>query len=288
MTKILVTGATGTIGRQLVTRLLEVGASVRAGVRDPARAADLEAAGAELVRLDFLDASTHAPALDGASRVFFLSPFTENFHRDLLPFVASMAASGVEHVVRISASGADPQAPLELGRKHAAAEAAVAESGLPWTVLRPTFFMDNFLTQARASVLAEGAFYGASADQPVAYVSTRDIAEVAAHVLLTPAAHVGKVYALTGPQALRNTEVAERIGAAIGKPVRYVDLSAEQLEAGMVEQGTPPWLVEAIGGLEGIKAKGWAAEVSPSVAQMLGRAGEGFEAFITRNAARLS
>ena len=288
MPNILVIGATGTIGTQVVAALRERGAEVRAGVRDPAKATALRELGAQLVRFDYADPSSYAAALDGIERVFSLSPFSADFEHVLAPFAASLREAGIAHVVRISASGADPASPLELGRRHAAAEAAIRDSGVAWTILRPTFFMDNFINFAGASVREQGTFYGASKDQPVAYVSTRDIAEVAAEILLAPSEHAGQTYALTGPSAVRDTEVAQTLSEALGREVRYIDLSPDQISAGAMQQGAPAWRAEALAGLETVKAQGWAAEVSPAVAQVLGREGERFDAFVTRNLDRLA
>ena len=288
MTKILITGATGTIGSQTVTTLLERGAEVRVAVRNPAKAAELASAGAEVVRFDFLAPETFAGALEGVERVMLLTAFTEQFDEDLRPFVAALTEAEVGFVLRISASGASPDAAALLGRRHAAAEDLVKQSGAAWTVLQPTFFMDNFINFAGASIRSEGAFYGASNNQPVSYVSTRDIAEVAATVLLAPEAHASQTYVLTGPEALRDEQVAAQIGSVLEREVRYVDLTPEQIEAAVASQGAPSWRAEAMGALESIKRQGWAQAVSPAVAEVLGRSGESFTDFLARRGSQLA
>jgi uncharacterized protein YbjT (DUF2867 family) len=175
-----------------------------------------------------------------------------------------------------------------VGRKHAAAEQLVKDSGADWAVLRPTFFMDNFVNYAGEGIRTQGSIYGASKGQPVSYISSRDIAEVAASILLDPAPHSAKTYELTGPAAMRDEEVAERLAESLGREVRYVDLTPEQITEAAKSQGAPVWMAEAFGGLEQIKGQGWAAGVSPAVSQILGHEGERFESFLTRNRARLA
>lgn len=146
--------------------------------------------------------------------------------------------------------------------------------------------MDNVVSFHWGSIEAQGAFYGASAGQAVSYVSSADIAAIAVAALLDPETHDGRTYDITGGEALTDVEVAGKVGARIGREVRFVDLPADQLAAGMQQQGTPGWLVEALIGLEGVKAQGWAAGVQPTVQQVLGRKPETFDAWLERTLPR--
>jgi uncharacterized protein YbjT (DUF2867 family) len=283
MAKILVTGATGTVGSNLVEALRARGADVRVGVRSPEKAARLAEAGVEVVKLDFDAPETLASAMAGVERLFLLSPFTDEL---VAPTRAAMAAAntaGVTFVLRISALGASEDAPLALGRKHGAADKAVIDSGIPYALILPTFFQDNIIKFHLGTVRGQGAFYGASGTGSTSYISSRDIAEVAAAILLAPDAHLSKSYVLTGPEAVSDGELAGLISKVTGREVKYIDLPPEQLAGGMREQGAPEWMIEALIGLEGIKAAGYAAEVSPAVEQILGHKGETYESFLQRH-----
>ncbi len=284
--KILITGATGTIGSQVARALLQRGADVRVGLREPAKGSTLADAGAEVLRLDYDDPSTLPLAFAGVDRVFLLTPFVETFLPQVEAAVAAAKNAGVQFVLRMSALGADPTSDDGLSGQHGKAEELVKQSGIDWAVVRPTFFADNVLKYQGPSV-AQGAFYGASHGGKVAYVSSRDIAEAAASILSSPAEHLGRTYTLTGPTAVGDDEIAATLSAISGRDVAYVDLSSEQLMQGQLDAGTPRWMAEHLVTLEGVKAAGWAASPSDDLPQLLGRAPEAPAAFLTRHAAQL-
>lgn len=288
MTKILVTGATGTIGTQVVRALRERGLAVRAGARTPESLKDLAALGAETVRIDWDDAGSVKAAFAGIERVFLLTPFVE----DDLPYVkAALAAAreaGVSFMLRMSAAGADPGAPAALPRHHGQGENLVKDSGIRWAVIRPSFFQDNFVNFQAASIKAQGAFYGASGAGKTSYVSSADVGASAAAILAAPDQHAGQTYLLTGPEAVSDADAARLIGAVTGRKVEYVNLPPDDLAAGMRSHGMPEWQVQALIFLESVKANDWAAAVSPAVQQITGRAPEGLRTFIERNKQRLA
>ncbi len=282
MSRSLILGATGNIGSQVARQLLGTGAAVRVGARTPQKASDLATLGAEVVHFDFDHPSTWSTALEGVQRLFLVAPSRQDFAHPIGELLRAAVAAGVEQVVKLSAMGVSVEAPFALARQHALADEAVAASGLQHTILRPTFFMDNFFGQHAHTIRADGAFYGASAGGAVAYVSSADIASVAVAALTHPAEHNGQTYVITGARVLTDAQAAGLIGDLLGRDVTYVDLSAEQLGAGMADAGLPEWLVEALVGLEQVKAQGWASAVSPTVQQVLDRAPESFEDFLRR------
>jgi uncharacterized protein YbjT (DUF2867 family) len=288
MTKILVTGATGTIGKQVVRALRERGLAVRAGARTPESLRDLAALGAETVRIDWDDRASLAAAFAGVDRVFLLTPFVE----DDLPYVkAALAAAreaGVSFLLRMSAAGADASAPAALPRHHGQGENLVKDSGIRWAVIRPSFFQDNFANFQSGSIKAQGAFYGAGGAGKTAYVSSADVGASAAAILAEPDEHVGQTYLLTGPEALSDGEAAGLISAVIGRKVEFVNLPPDGLAAGLRSQGAPEWQVQALLFLEHVKANGWASAVSPAVQQITGRSPEGLRSFLERNQQRFA
>ena len=188
----------------------------------------------------------------------------------------------------MSAVGADPNAELRVAREHAKAEQVVKDSGLRWAVLQPSFFMDNPLNYGRDSILGEGKMYGSAGDGKTAYVSTADIAAVAAKVLDAPDDYASKTLVLTGGEALSEQDIASAVGKLLGKDVTYVDLDPEQQRGAMEAQSVPGWIIDTMIGLEGVKRNGWAEAVSPAVADVVGRPPETFPAFLERNRDRLS
>lgn len=284
---ILVTGATGTVGRETAQALLAKGAKVRVAVRDPNRSSDWQQQGAEVVRLDWDDEATYGPAFEGVDRAFLLTPFVEVFVPYVERAVAAAKAAGVTHLVRMSAIGADENAET-IGQDHGQAERLVKDSGIDWTVLQPTFFVDNVLNFQGANIDGDGAFYGASGGGQISYVSAGDIGAVAAAVLLSPGDHHEKTYVLTGPEAIGDDELAQKVGRALSRSVAFVDLPAEQYDAALRSQGTPDWMADHLAFFEGVKAQGWAASVSGDVERVLGRPPEPVDARLATLAARRS
>lgn len=281
---ILITGGTGTTGRELVAELQRSGAaSVRALVRDPARASFIREAGFETVEGDFDRPETLDAALEGVETALLLtppSPLTYAYQRD---FIESAKRAGVRRVVKLSAIGADADAPEGFGKWHGQAEEFLKASGLEWTILRPNFFMQNLLGQAH-TVATQGAIYQPGGDARASLIDARDIASVAARAL-TDAGHEGKTYTLTGPEALSYGEAAARISEATGRPVRYVAITPEQFREGALAGGLPEWLVSALELLNELFASGGAAEITDDVRRVGGREPKTFDEFARDHAA---
>jgi uncharacterized protein YbjT (DUF2867 family) len=276
---IIVTGATGTIGRHLVRQLTQRGAEFRAVVRDMAKGREL---GCDLILGDFSRPDSLATAFQGADSLFLntsVSPEMEAQHK-----AAVLAArdAGVRRIVRVSALGADPASKLGLARWHGGAEQALRASGLEWTLLQPTYFMQNLLASA-ASIQADGAIYGAFGDGRIPFVDAADIAALGAAALCGDG-HGGKTYVVTGAEPLTHAEAAARISQVLGRPVRYVDLPVAEAVRGLIEAGMPEWYATDLGRLMGFFATGQGADVSPAVEQVTGRRPRTFDEFLADNA----
>jgi uncharacterized protein YbjT (DUF2867 family) len=284
----LITGATGTVGGALARELLDRGDRIKIGVRDPARAEALTRRGAEAVTLDLDRPDRLGPALAGVDQLFLVGPTSEGFGETVGAVARAARDAGVGTVVRISALGADPDGSFPLARQHGVADRLLADSGVDYVVLAPTFFQDNLIKFAADSIRSDGAFYGASAGGKTAYVSSADIARAAAAILTDPAPHLGKTYTLTGPEALTDDEVAALASEVLGTAIRYRNVTPEALADGMRRAGTPDWIVDSMVALENVKAQGWAAAVSPAVESITGRAPESYRSFLDRNRGKLA
>ncbi|HEV2861757.1 MAG TPA: SDR family oxidoreductase [Pyrinomonadaceae bacterium] len=275
---ILLTGATGTTGRDIVNELKNAGAGrVRVMVRDAARAGLVREAGFETVEGDFERPETLDAALAGVERALLLTPPSPRTFELQRGFIEAAKRAGVRHVVKLSAIGADASGPEGFGRWHGQAEETLKASGLDWTMLQPNFFMQNLLGQAQ-QMTASGAIYQATGDGRASMIDTRDIAAVAARAL-TEEGHAGKSYLLTGPEALSYRDAAERLSAVLGRGIKYVPLTPEQFREGARAQGLPDWLLDALERLNELFASGRAAAVSEDVPRVTGRPARTFDEF---------
>lgn len=256
---ILVTGATGTVGRDVVKLLSKKGAAVRAGVRDQAKARQRFDDDVELATFDFENESSFAAALDGVEKVFLLPPLLPNQVELTNAFVDAAKHVGVRRIVKLSAIGVDGEIQFTVGKWHAANEQHIRESGLAFTFLRPNSFMQNFITYFPPR---NGAIYLPWGNGTASFVDTRNIARVAAEVL-TSDRYKEKIYTLTGPAALGIVEVAEILSEVVGREFKYVDVSEDAARDAMLQAGVPKWQVEALMELHAInKQNRWSAVTS--------------------------
>jgi Predicted nucleoside-diphosphate-sugar epimerases len=238
---LLVTGATGNIGRPLVHELSARGAKLRVLVRDPARAADLPES-AERVVADLAEPATLAPAFTGVDRLFLLTPGIGTAHT--AHAVAAAQDAGVTHIVHLSSTNVLGDPMPAMGRWHHDREEIVRASGIPATFLRPGGFMTNALEWA--ATIRDGYVVDPVGPGRFAPIDPADIAAVAAAVM-TEDGHSGRSYALTGDETMTVTEQVQIISAAIGVPieVRSPASTAEAVRS-RFPAGAPPALVDAI------------------------------------------
>ncbi|MGY1716070.1 SDR family oxidoreductase [Geodermatophilus sp. SYSU D01106] len=261
-----VTGSTGQLGGRVARRLADAGVEQRLLVRDTSRA--LRLPGATAVAAPYADGDAVRAALDGVGTVLMVSasetPDRVEQHRT---FVDAAADAGVAHLVYVSFLGAAPDATFTLARDHWATEEHVRARGLSATFLRDSLYADF----APVLVGEDGAIRGPAGDGRVAPVAQDDIADVAVAVLRDPAAHAGRTYDLTGPEALTFAGLAATLSAATGRDVRYVPETLEEAYASRASYGAPDWQVEAWVSTYTAVAAGELDVVSPAVPDLLGR-----------------
>ena len=280
---ILVTGATGTVGSEVVRQVSAAGVPVRALVRDPARGEALAGPGVEIVPGDLLDPASLDSALDGVDKLFLLTAFTPDQETPAANAIAAAQRAGGVHVVRMSVVGASEDSSFATGRGCARTERQLSQSGLDWTVLQPHAFMQNVLGNA-GTIATEGALYGTTGEGRIGTVDTRDIASVARTVLTEPG-HTGKTYVLTGPESLTHADMAATLAAVLDKEVRYVDVTPDQYEQTLLGYGLPEPLAEDIRVLYGeIFRSGGGDFVTTHVRDVTGRAPRSFEEFVRDHA----
>jgi uncharacterized protein YbjT (DUF2867 family) len=279
---IVIAGATGNIGSELVRQLSAAGTCVRALVRNPAGAAAIEGPGVELAQGDLLDPASLDAALDGADHLFLLTVFSPDQETPAANAIAAAQRAGGVHVVRVSAVGSTEDSPFATGRGFARTEKLLRESGLDWTVLQPHAFMQNAL--AGASTIAEGVLYGTSCEGRIGTVDTRDVAAVA-KVVLTEPGHTGKTYVLTGPESLSYADMAATLASVLGREVRYVDVPPDDYKQTLLGFGLPEPLAEDIRVLYGELFREGAGDfVTTHVQDVVGRPPRSFEEFVRDHA----
>jgi uncharacterized protein YbjT (DUF2867 family) len=282
---ILVTGATGTNGRLVVQALRARGIRVRAMVQDASRAQDLREAGAELTVGNFDHPSTLDAALVGIERSLLLSPVDARLIERESRFVERATKAGLPHLVKFSAIGAHPGASFTFGRQHGAAERLIMDSGLPFTFVQPNFFMQNLLWSAE-TIKTRGELVSSLGAARASYVDARDIAAVIAATLSDPIdRHAGRIHLVTGPAAVTYDEIAQTVSHAVGRTVRYVDLTDDQMRAGLLAAGQSAWQATALVELNTYARQGHASVVTDTVERVTGRPARPLEQWIRDHAA---
>ncbi|SEE80626.1 Uncharacterized conserved protein YbjT, contains NAD(P)-binding and DUF2867 domains [Streptomyces sp. 2131.1] len=263
---ILVTGATGTIGRE-VLRLLPAGRAVRIMARNPERVA-CATQGAEIVHGDFTDSASLTDALHNVHTAFLVTNPDGN---DDARFLDPARAAGVRHIVKLSAAAVtDPLADDLITRHQRRNEELLRASGMAWTLLRPRAFMSNTLSWAR-SIRADGvvrALYGTSAN---ACVDPRDVAEAAVRALTGAAGeHAGRAHTLTGPQTLSAAQQTAELADLLGQELRFEELTPQQARTALGAR-YPADIADAL--LESARRQhsGSKAVVDPTLPGLLGR-----------------
>jgi len=278
---ILVTGATGTVGGEVVRCLCERGGEqVRALVRSPERGDDLRGYDADTAVGTFEDEDSLARALHGVASALLVTPSGPDQVAWETAFVRAAArAMHPPHVVKVAARGFAADSPSRFGRAHAEVMAALADSGLGFTVLAPTSFQQNLLREA-AQIGRDGVISTPAGDGAISHVDVRDVGEVAARVLTDPVPHAGAVYDLTGPEALTYAEVAAAVSESAGIPVRYEPADPVAWRARLIDAGVSPWYADGLLELNAAYAAGVAAAVTDDVQRLTGSPPRALRAFL--------
>ncbi|MBC7139803.1 MAG: SDR family oxidoreductase [Defluviimonas sp.] len=277
---ITVFGATGTTGAPLVDALLAKGAKVRAVTRDPAKLDALKAKGCEAVTANFTDPAALERACAGAERIYLVTPAHLDMRRWKANAIEAAKAAGVRHVVLATGLGASPKAKVTFGRWHSETQELLKQSGMDWTFVQPTYFMQNLLWQAQG--IAKTGIYHDDLGGPVAWIDARDIADVAAEAL-TGSGHEGKTYGLTGPEALTGADIAAILSEVTGRPITCAPLSAEDSKAAMIAGGMQDEVAAAMVELASIAPKGYLAGIETTVSDLLGRPARRFRDFVAEH-----
>src|SRR5256712_7518256 len=271
---ILITGASGNIGREVLKQALAVGLNIRATFQSPDIAAKAPA-GLEGVIMDYAKPETIRQALHGVEKIFLVGPPVRDLPALEANFVKEVRAAGRQHIVKLSALGGR-ESMFPSG--HRDSEENIEASALPYTFLRPNGFMQNLVNYNAGTIRSQNAFYGCQGNGAVSIVDIRDIAAVAV-IVLAASGHEGKSYTLTGGEALTNGNVAEKISRVAGREISYVDLPPAEFKKAILSAGTPEWSAEALLDLQRLYREGKASLVTGDVERLTGREPITFDRF---------
>ncbi len=277
--KILVTGATGNVGSILVPILTNLGADVRALVRDESKAQGLKDAGAEIVVGDLDKPDTLDAAFRGVDKVFLITPPNPNQVIQFENGIQAAKRAGSPFIVRLSA-GAVREMPGALPRvsgQHADIDVMLKASGLPYTIIAPHFYMQNTM-MAGQTVASDGVVYMPFKDGKTGMIDVRDIADVAVKVL-TEDGHEGKTYDLTGPASISFGDVATGLSKVLGKQVNYVDVPLEAGRDAMIGMGLSEWVGDAMTEYFQAFSEDYGDFTTPDVEKVTGNPPRSYETF---------
>jgi len=265
---ILVTGASGTVGKAVLNEVVRSGAKHRAMYRSADDAAKAPT-GTPTVIADFAKKETLAAALRDVESVYLVCSPVPDLVQLEENMIDASAAAGVRYIVLNSALGAGDYA-KSFPSWHRKVEDKLKATGISFTILRPNSFHQNVLTYFAPSIRGQGVFYSSMGNARVSFLDVCDIAVVAARAL-AGREHSGKTYELNGPEAVTYSELGAKISKHAGRTVRYVDIPAEAQRKAMLDQGMPAWQVDALLDLQGYYTSGKGGAVDPLLQTLLGR-----------------
>jgi uncharacterized protein YbjT (DUF2867 family) len=269
---ILITGATGTVGSEVVKQLSAKGENiiVKAAARSATDNTFENLNRVQVVQLDYDKPYSLAVALKGVDKLFLLTPFQSNMVDLTSNLVSEAKKAKVKYIAKQSVMGADAEPGITPGRLHRQAEKIIEESGIPFTFLRPNFFMQNFVNYYSNLIRSQGAFYTPAGDAKVSFVDVRDIAAVAVKSLINDNQQKGRAYNITGGEALTYGQAAEILSKAVGKKINYVNVTDQDARKGMKDMSMDEWTIKSMIELFEITRAGYVSEISPIVEQVTG------------------
>ena len=271
---ILITGASGNVGKEVLKQITQTGVEVRAAFQSVSKTAGAPP-GVEFVTVDYNQPETLRTALKAVERVFLVGPPTAQLPALECKAIEVIAQSDVQQVVKLSAMGGREAI---FPRQHAQSEDYIQSTGVPYTFLRPNGFIQNMVNYNAPTINAQSAFYGSEGDGRVSHIDIRDVAAVAVKAL-TEDGHVGRAYTLTGPAALTNNEIAQILSDELGREIRFINLAPAQLKEALLSAGVPEWNADALLDLQRLYREDKASTVTRDVEQILGRKAISFAQF---------
>lgn len=272
--KVLVTGATGNTGSLLVPALLREDIDVRIFVRDDAKAKPLQDLGAEVITGDLDTPESILPAVINVDKIYLLTWNGKTQLQQAENVLNAAKEAGNPHIIRHSMWGPENSRIIKQGYKI---EQMIKSSGLPWTLLKPTFYMQNTMMAAQ-TISSDGVIYWNMKDGNLGMIDVRDIAE-AAFSVITSQGHEGKSYILTGPEAISFNDIAKIFSKVLDKEVKYVNVPGDASFQAMTGMGVPEWIAKGYVELSEGFSENFANSTTKNVEILTGHPARSFEQF---------
>ena len=280
---ILVTGATGTIGSEVIKALSMEDVKVRAGVHSIIKGDRFRIfPNVDLVEMDFARPESLMVAFTGVTKVFLVTPPSADQISAGKQLIDVAKQVGVKQVVRLSARGANAEPGTQLGRQHREIEKYLEASGIPYVMLRPTSFMQNFINNYKATILSENKIYAPLGEGQVSYIDAHDIAAVA-RVVLTQINYTNQALELTGPEALSMFDIATSLSQVTGREINYIDIPEAAAREGMSRAHLPAPMIDGLMELNNLYKAGYGGNITTTVEEVTGQAPRTFKQFAQEN-----
>ena len=273
---VLVTGATGNVGSGLVPALRAAGIDVRALVHSEDKALALRSQGVNTIVADMERPETLRDAVWGTDKVYLISDNSSQGAQKAKNVIDAAKDAGSPHIVRQAAFGTPKS---RIVQQHIEVEEYLRSSGLPYTLLKPTFFMQGTLMMAAPTVASDGVIYVPFGDGKLGMIDIRDIVDSAVAVLGQNGLHEGKEYTLTGPQSISFHDVASTLSSTLGKKVSYVNVPLDAAKQAMTGMGMLEWTADGYVELMEGFSQNFADRTTPDVQQLTGHPPRSFQQF---------
>ena len=294
--KILITGATGTVGSELVKQLSSSALSsniyIKAAIHSKKKEGKLNSyKGLEIIGLDYKSPKTLANAFKDIDKLFLLTIPNPNRSDDFVNIIKEAKNNRIKYIVKLSAEVADVGPETIFGKQHRQEEKIIEESGIPYTFLRPSGFMQNFVNYYGHTIKTQNAFYLSAGNGQMSFVDVRDIVSIAVKALLLLPSDINndesnwqlyknKSFYISGKEALSYYQAAEVLSKTIGRKISYVDITEEEARKGMEELGMEDWFIDAMIELNNIIKHGYASQTTDVIEKITGREPITFEQFV--------
>ncbi len=281
MEKVIVLGATGTVGTAVIKGLQNKNVEVFAGVKSEKDFERVSQYGATPIILNFTDQESLNLAFQGKDRVFLVTPLMQNPQTVTQMVINASRINGVKHIVRSTAAGADINGQIQISRWAGACEDLIKASGINYTIIRPFSFLQNFINFYSQTIKQYNSFYLPTGDAKLSMLDINDLGEVVS-ITLTSDEHFSKIYELSG-QTYSNELLAETLSKVLGRKITYIDVPEEKAKESMLSYHMPDWMIDSLMELNYIIKQGWTAGYSDDYKNLTGKEYTSAETFFENN-----